>query len=161
MGLQPRAAPKVDFAELYIESVARQASPQTLRPFDHNRAASQRLVEPELLDLIGARQPVEVEVRDARFAIVGLDQSESWRRRLFAGVCEGAHEAPRQSRFAGAEIAEQQDRVPLTESAGHGGSKRGGGELVRQIDGGRGGSEPQGGAHAKSASGSTQSTRST
>ena len=47
------ARPSPSMRDLYIESVRRQAARQPLRPFDHRRALVQRLVQADLIGLVG------------------------------------------------------------------------------------------------------------
>src|SRR5690606_22010039 len=79
-----RVVPRFRFwPDLYIESMRRKASFQALGPLDHRRAVLQRLVQADLVGLVGRGEAVEVEVGDVQAgAFVELDQGEGRARHV-------------------------------------------------------------------------------
>jgi hypothetical protein len=86
-----------------------------LGPLDDGDAVGPEcLFEPEVGALGGIVHPIEVEVLDGRRPIVPLAKDESWARDGYIAAMELRDECSDESRFTGAEVAGQRQRIART-----------------------------------------------
>src|SRR6202167_1780724 len=111
-----------------VEPLRRQKRAETLRPFDQADAFGQRLLQPELAQLIGRFDAIEIEMPDryGGISIVDLDQHEGGAR-YFDGIeAAGADEGAGEAGLAAAERTRQRDHVALADARGNTGGQAAG-----------------------------------
>ena len=121
-------------AKLDSEPRGAQFSPTTLRPFDKANAARSQVGRQQIRVLgVKTRETVEVEVRHEEPWAGRVPVAERERRARHRRVAaERARRAADERRFAGAELAGQEDDVAVAQFAGEGGPDR----LGRRCAGG-------------------------
>ena len=115
------------------------AAPEAVRPFDEADRGGEGLLEPELGDLAGAAEAVEVGVPELdRPEVVGLHERVG-RRGDLLGAAErrqpGADQGAREVALAGAEPAGQAQHVTGAEMRGEGAAEPFGGGRIRERQG--------------------------